>query len=166
MNRREVHICNRPTEQWLVEAHQAEAAANPDVADLIERGLDPYVAKQVRRGPGDPHALVQYLTSMDPEFVREALSDPRNLGIYEDDEAARQNLMVKAAWLCELESFNQVPMELDHHFVVRDYGNKVRVCHWNDRGRLVVQSVGDFHNAHREKFATYYDGAKGVWKRA
>lgn len=138
---------------------------DPDITDLVKMGIQPYLAGMVRRGPHNAEWLLPLLTHLSPNTVRRLLIDPRNRGLHEPDRAARERMVRQAAWLHEAECHDKTLDTLNNYFVVRDFGGKPRVCHWNDRDEFRHQSFPDFKNAHTEKTISWFDESGEVSRK-
>lgn len=131
--------------------------SEPEIADLVKLGIQPFIAQTIRHGRHNPEWLVPLLTHLSPNTVRRLMADRNNPGLYEPDTAARERWVIMAAWQHEIESHDKTLDQLNGYFFVRDFGGKPRVCRWNDREEFRHQSVSDFKTAHSEKTITWID---------
>jgi hypothetical protein len=126
---------------------------NPDIADLVALGIQKDIAALVRRGPHRPDVYVTWLGGMvTPDELRELLADQVNKGVYEPDEKERARMVRRAAWHWLVRRNEKCTLDLCNYFIIRDYGGKSRVGHWDDRGVLKLQSYEEFKKAHIEKY--------------
>jgi hypothetical protein len=140
---------------------------SPDLTpeEIIFSKLDAFWVSRIRHGGYDAPWIVKELAgTLMPDELLLLMANPKNTGLYTEDPQQVRNLMCMAAWRCETHDYCMFKEEIAHYALVRHWGNKAVVMHWNE-SQLVHQSLPAFKDSQTGRYTSVVDPNTGEHKR-
>lgn len=144
-------------------ANEVSPVLTPE--EIIFSKLNAFWISRIKHGSYDAAWIVKELAGrLMPDELRLLMANPQNTGLYTEEPQLVRNLISMAAWRCETHDYCMCKDEIAHYILVRHWGNKAVMMHWNDN-QLVHQSVPAFKDSQTGRYTSVINPDTGEHKR-